>query len=99
MKFVKLLLLVTFLISAAKAYQRLKAIRKVKHATGGLAIPNSGADPCGVLISVLKELLAKEERRRTTKHLKNALRATEQYARKGRRGARHCERMLKGLQG
>uniref|UniRef100_A0A5S6QH97 Uncharacterized protein n=1 Tax=Trichuris muris TaxID=70415 RepID=A0A5S6QH97_TRIMR len=98
MKRLHLLLLIALLIAVVTA-NHLKAIRKLKHKARGVVIPKLESDPCGALTSVLKDLLATEQRRMATKHLKNALRTVEQYGRKGRRGARNCERMLKGLQG
>ncbi|OUC49864.1 hypothetical protein D917_04995 [Trichinella nativa] len=79
--------------------QAFKAARRLRNFASNIVIPNTANDPCENLIQVGTVLIERERRRIIKKLLKSLVKSAERNKRRGNRGMRTCNRMLRIVQG
>ncbi|KRZ18372.1 hypothetical protein T11_8864 [Trichinella zimbabwensis] len=99
MKYLPLLFTIVLTICVIQAIRNEKAARRLRNFASNIAVSNTGDDPCENLIQVGTVLIERERRRIIKKLLKRLVKSAERNKRRGNRGMRTCNRMLRIVQG
>ncbi|KRY75060.1 hypothetical protein T4A_2801, partial [Trichinella pseudospiralis] len=82
-------------VDAITVYGNEEAARRLRNFASNIAVPNTADDPCENLIQVGTVLIERERRRIIKKLLKRVVKSAERNKRRGNRGMRTCNRMLR----